>query len=295
MENSSLYIIMPIFNASSTLPRAINSLRCIAGPHRQQVHLIGVDDGSTDDSAMIFERAAAEVQGLQWTLLHRENGGSGAARNEALRSFSAGWTLCLDADDELVTDPIPFIDQSPEATALLFDVDFYREKNQIFKLPARRPDSRRLPQMFSARSPYCTLSIIFRRELMASLFAEDLRYLEDWHFWAVNPLIFSHCEVYRGTAIGRVHGGRQSKSANQYKNGYYRSVVADRLTQYWADERSMIVRNNLAIQNAIGKIQMGESAPLTTLLFLPATISLYVKLWIYLFAYRLYLRFYPYA
>lgn len=295
MESSQLHIIMPIYNAAATLPRAVGSLRCIAARHRHRIHLIGVDDGSTDDSAMIFKRVAAEVQGLQWTFLHRENGGSGAARNEALRSFSAGWTLCLDADDELVSDPIPFLDQTPEATALLFDADFQREEKSLFSMPARRPDNKMLPQIFSARNPFHPLSIVFRRELLDYFFAEDLRFLEDWHFLATNPRFFARCTVYRGVAIGRVHGSKQSKSADQYKNGYYRVAVAERLAKYWADEKSLIVRNNLAIQKAIGKIQMGESAPLTTVLLLPATISLYAKLWIYLFAYRLYLRFYPYA
>lgn len=295
MKNSQLYIVMPIYNASATLPRAVSSLRCIAGPHRQRVYLIGVDDGSTDDSATVFAQSVAAVEGLRWTLMQRDNGGSGAARNDALRGFSTGWTLGLDADDELVADPFPFIDRSPEATALLFDTEYHREEKPLFKIPTRRPDIQKLPQIFSASNPYCTLSIIFRRELLDSLFAEDLRYLEDWHFLATNPRLFACCVVHRGTAIGRVHGGKKSKSADQYSNGYYRVMVAERLAKYWADERRTTVGNNLAIQRAIGKIQMGESASLKTLLRLPASVSLYAKLLIYLFAYRLYLRFYPYA
>lgn len=295
MENSYLYIIMPIYNAAATLPRAVNSLRCIAASQRQRLRLIGVNDGSTDDSAAVFAQTAAEVEGLHWTLLLRENGGSGAARNDALRTFSSCWTLCLDADDELLADPFPFIDQAPEATALLFDAEYHREEKLLYSISARRPDISRLPQIFSARNPYCTLAIIFRRELVDNLFAEDLRYLEDWHFFSVNPRLFARCTIHRGIAIGRVHGSMESKSADQYKNGYYRVAVAERLSKYWANERSVIVGNNLEIQSAIGKIQMGESSPLKSLLCLPATVSLYAKLLIYLFAYRLYLRFYPYA
>lgn len=295
MKNSKLHIIMPIYNAAATLPRAVSSLCCISPRDRHRVHLIGVEDGSTDDSAAVFERTVAEVEGIQWSLLHRQNGGSSAARNDALRTFFHGWTLCLDADDELVTNPIPFLNQTPEATSLLFDADFHREKKQLFRMPARQLDIKKLPQLFSARNPFHPLSIIFRRELLDCFFPEDLRFLEDWYFLASNPRFFARCVINRGIALGKIHGSKQSKSADQHKNGYYRVMVAERLSKYWANEKSLIVRNNLAIQNAIGKVQMGESAPLTTLLLLPATISLYVKLWIYLFAYRLYLRFYPYA
>ena len=286
---------MPIFNAAVTLPRAIGSLCCIAAPDRQRVHLIGVNDGSTDESGEIFVRAAANVEGLHWSLLSRMNGGSGAARNEALRSFSSGWTLCLDADDELIEDPFPFLDKVSGATALLFDTDFYRGEKSFIRRKAYRPNVKSLPEMFSALNPYPTLSIIFRRELVDNLFAEDLRYLEDWYFLATNPEIFTDCVLHFGTAIGRVHAGKKSKSADQYKNGYYRVVVADRLAKYWDEERSLVVKNNLVIQQAIGKIQMGEPAPMKTLMCLPAAMSLYVKLWIYMFAYRLYLRFYPYT
>lgn len=287
-------IVMPIYNAARTLARAVNSLNRIAIPHRPRLHVIGVDDGSTDDSATVFARTAAAVEGLLWTLLSRPNGGSGAARNDALRTFSSGWTLCLDADDELLADPFPFIDRSPQASALLFDADYHMDEKPLFTIPARRPDAQRLRQIFSTRSPYCTLSIIFRRELLDHLFAEDLRYLEDWHFLAVNPHIFAHCSVHRGIALGRVHGSKQSKSADQYKNGFYRVAVADRLTSFWAGEPSPTIRNNLALQRAIGQIQMGAKRDWSSFLKIPASPSLYAKLCIYSFFFRIYLALYPY-
>jgi len=287
-------IVMPIYSAAHTLERAVNSLNCIAVPHRSRLRLIGVDDGSTDDSAAVFARTAAAVEGLYWTLLSRPNGGSGAARNDALRTFSSGWTLCLDADDELLADPFPFIDQSPQASALLFDANYHMGEKPLFTIRARRPDPQRLRLIFSTRSPYHPLSIIFRRELLDHLFAEDLRYLEDWHFLAVNPRIFAHCSVYRGIVLGRVHGSKQSKSADQYKNGYYRVTVAERLASFWAGEPSSVVRNNLVLQRAIGQIQMRGRRDWSAFLKIPAAPSLFAKFCIYSFFYRIYLSLYPY-
>jgi glycosyltransferase involved in cell wall biosynthesis len=290
-----LYIIIPIYNAAATIERTVRSLTRIEPHNRHRVKVIAVDDGSTDGSGQLFQKTLAEVSGIDSRLICKTNGGSGSARNKALRTFNTGWTLCLDADDELVGDPLPFIDRAPEATALLFDADYQREEKSLFRIRARQPNIKKLPQMFSARSPYCTLSIVFRRELLENLYAEDLRFLEDWHFLATNPSLFANCVLHCGTAIGRVHGGKQSKSADQYKNGYYRVVVAKRLAKYWVNEHSAVVENNLEIQRTIGQVQMRKSASLKALLCLPASISLYAKLLIYLFGYRLYLRLYPYA
>jgi len=296
MSSIALYIVMPIFNAAATLPRAVGSLQCIAPRNRGHICLLGVDDGSTDDSADIFARSASAVEGLQWRLLQRENGGSGAARNDALRTFDRGWTLLLDADDELVADPLPYLDQnSDQVTALLFAADYVREGRRLFRLSPRKPDARQLRRMFSKRSPYCTLSVVFRRERLVSLFADDLRYLEDWYFFAGNPDLFAHCRVLADRAIGRVHTHRRSKSASQEKNGYYRIAVAERLADLWQADLSPVVANNLAIQGAIGRLQMGEKVAWREMIRLPASVSLWLKLLVYRFAYRLYLRFYPYA
>jgi hypothetical protein len=285
---------MPFFNAAGTLPRAVLSLRHIAADFRPSVHLLGIDDGSSDCSAEVFRQSVVEVHGLRWTLLHRENGGSGAARNEALKAFLQGWTLLLDADDELITDPSLFLKEGAGRSALLFATEYVREGKPLFRLPACRPDSSRLQEVFSRGNPCCTLSLIFRRELLDTLFAEDLLFLEDWHFFACNPRVFTDSSIH-AQALGRVHGARSGKSADQCKNGYYRSLVARRLIALWQAMPGSVVFNNLALQQTIGKLQMQQKVTWGDALSFPVSATLFMKFLVYRFAYRLYLRIYPYA
>lgn len=289
-----LFVIMPFYNASSTLQRAVSSLRCISPGNRQRVKLIGIDDGSTDDSSDIFMREADKITGLPWELLSKPNGGSGSARNMALRSFTKGWTLCLDADDEITTDPFQFLDTPPNVNAVIFDAVYYRNEKKFLRIRAHQPDPTRLPEIFSSRSPYHPLSIVFRRERLKHLFDENLKYLEDWHFLAINPQLFSSCAVHPGISIGIVHGGENNKSADQYNNGLYRVKAADSLASFWGDSTQRIVSNNLKIQHAIGRIQMGQKRDWSAFLRIPASPTLYAKLFIYTLLYKLYLAMYPY-
>jgi glycosyltransferase involved in cell wall biosynthesis len=89
----SVCVIIPMFNASSTIGKALDSLA-------QQTHLpdrvIVVDDGSTDNSAQIVERLSLPYELL---LIRQNNQGPSAARNAGV--FKANETLLafLDADD----------------------------------------------------------------------------------------------------------------------------------------------------------------------------------------------------
>src|SRR5512143_1573200 len=102
-----LYIVIPFYNAAATVERTVMSLERISPDHRSLLKVVAVDDGSTDSGPRIFEHSIAKVEGIEYELIRKTNGGSGSARNKALATFKEGWTLFLDADDELNIDPFP--------------------------------------------------------------------------------------------------------------------------------------------------------------------------------------------
>jgi len=63
------------------------------------VEIIVVDDGSTDDSAVVAEQAGVRV-------IRQPNAGLGAARNAGLAEAAGEFVLFLDADDELLPDAV---------------------------------------------------------------------------------------------------------------------------------------------------------------------------------------------
>ena len=89
---AAISIIIPAFNAASTLATAISSARQI-----ESLEIIVVDDGSTDDTLVIAQQCSPPV-----TVLTGPNQGVSAARNRGLSIASGEWVIFLDADDILL-------------------------------------------------------------------------------------------------------------------------------------------------------------------------------------------------
>ena len=100
---ATVSIIMPVRNGEAFLAQAIESVR------RQTLadwELLIVDDGSTDASAVIAERAAADDPRIR--VLHSEHRGAGAARNQGLQAAAGEFVAFLDADDLYEEDKLAF-------------------------------------------------------------------------------------------------------------------------------------------------------------------------------------------
>ena len=72
-------VIIPVYNAAEFLKDGLNSL---LKQTLREIEIICVDDGSTDGSLVIlkeFEKADARIR-----VIHQENQGAGAARNNGM-------------------------------------------------------------------------------------------------------------------------------------------------------------------------------------------------------------------
>jgi glycosyltransferase involved in cell wall biosynthesis len=88
--NPSVSAVIPAYNAEQFISGAIQSV--LAQTHKI-AEIIVVDDGSTDRTAEI----AAGFPGVR--VIHRPNGGPGAARNTGIHAASGEWIGFLDSDD----------------------------------------------------------------------------------------------------------------------------------------------------------------------------------------------------
>ena len=96
-------ILMPAYNAAAYVE---NTVRSILRQSFDDLLLIAVDDGSTDETPAILARLAAEDPRLR--VLTAENGGPASARNLALDAVPAGteYLMFSDADDEYAPDAL---------------------------------------------------------------------------------------------------------------------------------------------------------------------------------------------
>ena len=101
-------VVVPCYNAAPWIEAALES---VAAQASAELELIVVDDGSTDDTAALVERACPWAR-----LLRVTNGGPSRARNLGWRTAQGAWVQFLDADDLL--HPAKLATQARQAYAL---------------------------------------------------------------------------------------------------------------------------------------------------------------------------------
>jgi len=100
-----LSVIIPVYNSASTLKRCVKS---VLSPDLEDMEIILVDDGSTDDSPGLCDSLASENGCIR--VIHRKNGGLSAARNTGIEASDSEWISFVDSDDEVA--PGTFADNS---------------------------------------------------------------------------------------------------------------------------------------------------------------------------------------
>jgi glycosyltransferase involved in cell wall biosynthesis len=86
-------VVIPCYNQGTFLREALESVRAATA---RAVEVIVVDDGSTDDTAAVAERAPGTI------CVRQANAGLAAARNRGLEEARGNYVVFLDADDRFV-------------------------------------------------------------------------------------------------------------------------------------------------------------------------------------------------
>lgn len=95
-------VIIPVYNCEKYLERSLDSVLKQRLDNGDELQVITVDDGSTDDSGAILDRYATEHSNIQ--VLHQPNQGVSAARNHALDVAEGDYIHFVDSDDFLLYD-----------------------------------------------------------------------------------------------------------------------------------------------------------------------------------------------
>jgi glycosyltransferase involved in cell wall biosynthesis len=113
-------VIIPAYNAATTLPRAVQS---VLGQGLPDVEVIIVDDGSSDDPGTAL---GALMDAGDIHVIRQENAGPGAARNTGLHRAKGRMIVFLDADDELLEGSMrrrrDVLEENPDVGLVFHDI-----------------------------------------------------------------------------------------------------------------------------------------------------------------------------
>jgi tetratricopeptide (TPR) repeat protein len=159
-------------NEAATLPQCLNSVKNLVG------EMVVLDTGSTDATVKLAEELGAKVYHYQW---HDD---FAAARNQALEYVTGEWVLVLDADEVLVAEVIPHIQQAIQG-----------ENNLVVNLLRH--------EIGAASSPYSQVSRLFRNHpqvkfsrpyhaLIDDTVAQLLKQEPHWHIVSLPQIAIEH-------------------------------------------------------------------------------------------------------
>lgn len=101
-ENLPLITVaVPVYNAAAHLELCLDS---IINQTYQNLEILIVNDGSTDDSVQICEEYQGKEPRIR--IFHKKNGGVGATRNTLLELFTGDYITFVDNDDWLEKDHV---------------------------------------------------------------------------------------------------------------------------------------------------------------------------------------------
>lgn len=133
-------VIVPVFNAGPYLKTCLDS---IVRQTYQQLEILLINDGSTDESASLCE--AYRKMDDRVRVIHKKLGGSGvgAARNTALPFITGDYVLFVDNDDWLELHHIEFLYQSLKETdsdIAIANFTEFDEERQAFRFHVTADD-----------------------------------------------------------------------------------------------------------------------------------------------------------
>ena len=104
MNTPLITVIVPVYNVEKYLKKCVDS---IINQSYQNLEIILVDDGSTDNSGAICDRYVEQDNRI--VVVHKENGGLSDARNAALDIAKGEYIVLVDSDDYVTKDYVSYM------------------------------------------------------------------------------------------------------------------------------------------------------------------------------------------
>ena len=155
------------------------TLDSVAAQSYRDFELVLVDDGSTDDTAVVVDRWLKANRDISGRMLQIENGGQSAALEAAFSASTGDWMALLDSDDVWHSTKLQAVASaiagSPRAGMIVHPLSLMNESGE--SLPGQRPfrarltegDAREAVRRTARQVAPPTSGVTIRRDVFASL------------------------------------------------------------------------------------------------------------------------------
>ena len=128
-------VIIPLYNKA---PYVRKALETVCAQTYRDYEIIVINDGSTDNSAILAEEYLNRVEGISYKILSQQNAGVSAARNNGVAQASGEYIAFLDADDwwepNYLEKMAKLIEDYPEAGLYASNYYYYKDGVNIIKV-----------------------------------------------------------------------------------------------------------------------------------------------------------------
>lgn len=196
-------IIIPIYNAENYIDRSLESIR---NQTYQNLEIILVDDGSTDNSGKCCEQWALKDSRIR--TYHQKNSGVSVARNTGLELASGEYVMFVDADDWIAKDMVQTLyallkeHQADVSTCNYLEIPegqeqlaSEQESKEVTEDAAITVATEKVDAGLQLLLPWAVYCKLYRRELLEKIRFKQYKIAED--------LLFN-TEVICDTAFSRV-------------------------------------------------------------------------------------------
>ncbi|WP_205944000.1 glycosyltransferase family 2 protein [Pedobacter xixiisoli] len=235
---------MPCFNNEQHIAEAIGS--CLKQTH-QNVEIIVVNDGSTDNSKTVIESLSKTDNRIK--LFSQNNSGSCAARNTGLNHATGDYIMFLDADDYININTIEAaVKELATCDIVSYNANLVDVNGKILGKKSFKPRYKNLSVSWMEYAPL-NGCVIFNRNLASHQWNQQFDAIDEFDYYVrlalsapkhsyLNKTYFSyrqHESVYRKSNKILPYGEQLSKAFENYlsSNEYKKSAVEDiRLRAY---------------------------------------------------------------
>jgi glycosyltransferase involved in cell wall biosynthesis len=253
-------VVIPTYNRADYVAETIES---VLGQTYENLEIIVIDDGSTDDTASVVERYAPRVRYV-W----QENAERGASRNHGLRLAKGEFIAFLDSDDvwlpHKVEDDVAYFTAHPEVGVIYSDaieIDADGKETGILKARGR---SGRITRALLERNLVFMPTHLARtakvREVSGFREERALSGSEDWEMWVRLSLVTEFAYIPKVTAKYRIHAANSMSSAAGMRRSMSRAAelfrASDSLAPYRSTFRKMDA--HIALVSAINYCSQKE-------------------------------------